>query len=119
MPTSRRERWSLARWFLIAMAHDHLGSEDIQFTQQHDRLRTLGAGKVPPSNNRLLAALPQAELRALESKLEYIRLPLGRSLHEQGEPVRYVFFPTSGIVSLHYVNESGASAELTVIAARA
>jgi CRP-like cAMP-binding protein len=70
---------------------------------------------VPLSRNRILAALPQAELRALEPKLEYIRLALGETLHEPGDPLRYVFFPTSGIVSLLYLNESGACSELTVV----
>jgi CRP-like cAMP-binding protein len=73
------------------------------------------SGIAPPTQNRLLAALPEAELDALERSLEYIRLPLGRSLHEPGEPLRHVFFPTSGIVSLLDVRESGASAELMVV----
>lgn len=69
----------------------------------------------PPKQNRILASLPEVEFRALEPKLEYIRLQLGKSLYEPGEPARYVYFPTEGIVSLLYVNASGASTEMTVI----
>lgn len=63
----------------------------------------------------MLAALPEAELRTLGRSLEYTRLPLGRILHEPGEPLKNLFFPTSGIVSLLDVRESGASAELMVV----
>lgn len=69
----------------------------------------------PPRQNAFLAALSPAELRALEPKLEYVRLPVRRWLHQPEEPVKHVHFPTSGIVSLLYVNDSGASSELTVV----
>jgi CRP-like cAMP-binding protein len=69
----------------------------------------------PLGRNRLLAALAPDELRALERRLEYVRLPLRRSLHELGQPVRYVYFPTSGIVSLLCVNDTGPSTNLTVV----
>jgi CRP-like cAMP-binding protein len=51
----------------------------------------------------------------LEPKLEYIKLQRGRPLYKLGEPIRHVFFPTYGIVSLLYFSESGASAELGVV----
>jgi CRP-like cAMP-binding protein len=51
----------------------------------------------------------------LEPKLEYMQLRLGKPLYKLGEPLQHVYFPTYGIVSLLYVNESGASAELTVV----
>jgi CRP-like cAMP-binding protein len=70
---------------------------------------------VPPSTNRLLASLPEAELRPLEPRLEYIRLVLGKPIYEPGEPVRHLYFPNHGIVSLLYVNESGASAEVASV----
>lgn len=64
-----------------------------------------------PSQNHLLAALPMAEFQALESSLELVPLPLGKMLYEPGGQLQYAYFPTSSIVSLHYVMESGASAE--------
>src|SRR5262245_11199018 len=67
--------------------------------------------------HRLLGPLPEPALRELEAKLEHVRLSLGKSLYEPGEPLNYVFFPSSGIVSLIHVSESGASAGLTVVGA--
>lgn len=64
-----------------------------------------------PTQNHLLAALPQAELQHLVTRLEYVPLKLGEMLYEPGEQLQYAYFPTTSIVSLHYVTESGASAE--------
>ncbi|MDD5365434.1 MAG: Crp/Fnr family transcriptional regulator [Gallionellaceae bacterium] len=64
-----------------------------------------------PSRNHLLAALPTAEFDALAADLEPVSLPLGEMLYEPGGQLRYAYFPTTAIVSLHYVMESGASAE--------
>lgn len=69
----------------------------------------------PPHRNRLLASLPEAEFRVLEPKLQYMRLPLGKRLYEPGEALTHVYFPTYGIISVLYVNESGASTGLTVV----
>jgi len=64
-----------------------------------------------PSHNHLLAALPAAEFERLSPQLELILLSLGEMLYEPGEQLQYVYFPTTAIVSLHYVMESGASTE--------
>ncbi|GAB2879834.1 Crp/Fnr family transcriptional regulator [Uliginosibacterium flavum] len=64
-----------------------------------------------PKQNYLLAALPAAELEALSAHLELVPLPLGHMLYEPGSQLQHAYFPTSSIVSLHYVTESGASAE--------
>ncbi|NDP49103.1 MAG: Crp/Fnr family transcriptional regulator, partial [Sulfuriferula multivorans] len=64
-----------------------------------------------PSQNHLLAALPTAEFDALAAHLELVPLRLGESLYEPGEKLQHAYFPTTAIVSLHYVTESGASAE--------
>ncbi|PQA76823.1 Crp/Fnr family transcriptional regulator [Rhodoferax sp. TS-BS-61-7] len=64
-----------------------------------------------PENNFLLAALPPADLAAFAADLELVPLPLGQMLYEPGTQLRHVYFPTTSIVSLHYVTESGASAE--------
>jgi len=61
--------------------------------------------------NRLLAALPDADLQHLSTHLDQVALPLGRMLYEPGEQLSHAYFPTSAIISLHYVVESGASAE--------
>jgi len=65
----------------------------------------------PPSQNHLLAALPPAEFERLSPNLERVSLSVGDMLYEPGVTLRHAFFPTSAIISLHYVMESGASAE--------
>jgi len=64
-----------------------------------------------PSQNHLLAALPAAEFERLSPNLELIALKLGEILYEPGAQMQHAYFPTDAIVSLHYVTESGASAE--------
>jgi CRP-like cAMP-binding protein len=69
---------------------------------------------LPPKANRLLAALPDENYRALLPLLEPVALPLGMAVYESNAKQGYVYFPTSGIVSMLYVLESGASAEIAV-----
>ena len=64
-----------------------------------------------PNQNQILAALPPPEFDALLPSLEMVAMPLGQMLYEPGLPQRYAYFPTTAIASLHYVTESGASAE--------
>jgi CRP-like cAMP-binding protein len=61
--------------------------------------------------NQLLAVLPAAEFERLCPHLELLALPLGEMLYEPGEKLQHAYFPTTAIVSLHYVLESGATAE--------
>jgi CRP-like cAMP-binding protein len=42
-------------------------------------------------------------------------MPLGKVLYESGDTLRHVYFPTDSIVSLLYVLEDGASAEISVV----
>ncbi len=64
-----------------------------------------------PNQNHLLAALPTAEFERLAAHLELVPMPLGKLLYEPGGQLQHAYFPTTAIVSLHYVMESGASAE--------
>jgi CRP-like cAMP-binding protein len=66
-------------------------------------------------HNSLLAALPQEEFERWLPHLDLVDLPLAHVLYESGEPMSHVYFPTSGIVSLLYVLESGDSAEIAVV----
>ena len=68
-----------------------------------------------PNQNYLLAALPEAELQRWLPQLEPIQMPLGQVLYEPGRVLSHVYFPTSAIVSLLYVMENGASAEIAVV----
>jgi CRP-like cAMP-binding protein len=65
-----------------------------------------------PNQNQLLAALPTAEFERIAPHLELIAMPLGDVLYESGGQMQHVYFPTTAILSLHYVTESGASAEI-------
>ena len=68
-----------------------------------------------PKSNHLLAALPEAEWTRWLPQLEGIKLPLGDVLYESGSQQTHIYFPTTAIVSLLYVMESGASAEIAVV----
>lgn len=68
-----------------------------------------------PRQNHLLAALPQEVKDRLFSHLELVAMPLGQVMYESGDAMRHVYFPTDSIVSLLYVMESGASAEISVV----
>ena len=69
-----------------------------------------------PRQNYLLAALPADERAAqLFPHLERVPMPLGKVLYEPGMPMRHAYFPTTSIVSLLYVMEDGASAEIAVV----
>ncbi|MCY1268193.1 Crp-like helix-turn-helix domain protein [compost metagenome] len=68
-----------------------------------------------PLQNHLLAALSEEVRQRLIPQLELVALPLGKVLYESGYPLRHVYFPTDSIVSLLYVMENGASAEISVV----
>lgn len=66
-----------------------------------------------PSLNYLLGALSANEIAPLLPHLELVPLRLGDMLYEPNMPLQHAYFPTSAIVSLHYVTASGASAEIS------
>ncbi len=68
-----------------------------------------------PEKNQLLAALPTAEWERWLPQLESVDLQLGQVLYEAGGTLSHVYFPTTAIVSLLYVMENGASAEIAVV----
>jgi CRP-like cAMP-binding protein len=72
------------------------------------------SGRQNPLHNHLLATLPAADFERLLPDLELIPMPLGWAVYESGGPQAYVYFPTTGIVSLLYVMENGASAEIAI-----
>jgi CRP-like cAMP-binding protein len=65
--------------------------------------------------NSLLAALPAAEWKRWSPQLERVEMPLGQVLYEAGDTLKYMYFPMTSIVSLLYVMENGASAEIAVV----
>jgi CRP-like cAMP-binding protein len=71
--------------------------------------------QLSPRQNHLLAALPQAEWQRWLLQLEHVSMPLGLVIYESGSTLSHVYFPTTSIVSLLYVMENGASAEIAVV----
>jgi CRP-like cAMP-binding protein len=65
-----------------------------------------------PNQNYLLAALPTAEFERIAPHLELVAMPLGEVLYESSGQLQHVYFPTTAIVSMHYVMENGASSEI-------
>lgn len=68
-----------------------------------------------PRQNHLLDALPPDEWERLHGRMELKTMPLGHVLYESGDTLRHVYFPTNSIVSLLYVMENGASAEIAIV----
>lgn len=76
----------------------------------------MGAKSAPsPSQNQLIAAMPEDVVGRLAENLELVAFPLGKVVYEAGAQEHYVYFPTDCIVSLLYTMESGASAEISVV----
>lgn len=79
------------------------------------RLQILMPRSYKYAENYLLAALSPAERGRIYPLLELIPMPLGKVLYESGDVLRHVYFPLDSIVSLLYVMEDGASAEISVV----
>lgn len=67
------------------------------------------------SDNRLLAALSASLCQSLCERMTLVELPLGAVLYESGDSIKHVYFPVDSIVSLLYVMQNGASAEIAVV----
>ncbi|QFY43501.1 Crp/Fnr family transcriptional regulator [Candidatus Methylospira mobilis] len=68
-----------------------------------------------PRQNHLLDTLPEQDYKLLFPHMELVPMPLGDVLYESGDELCHAYFPTTCIVSLLYVMESGASAEIAVV----
>ncbi len=68
-----------------------------------------------PRENHILDALEDAERDRLLPHLTQVPMTLGSVLYESGAALRHIYFPTDSIVSLLYVMEDGASAEIAVV----
>ncbi len=71
--------------------------------------------QIDPKSNHLLAAIPAADWVRWLPQIEQVDLPLGKVLYESGAQMHHVYFPIDAIVSLLYVMEDGASAEIAVV----
>ena len=79
------------------------------------RSRVPAGARHGPHQNHLLNALPHGDHERLAPHLELIPMKLGDVLYEPGIRMRHVYFPTTSIVSLLYVMENGASAEIAIV----
>lgn len=78
--------------------------------------KKLQSENVPlPQHNGLLAALPAAERERIYPQLEYVELPVGHVICEPAQAMRHAYFPTTALVSLLYMLENGASAEIAIV----
>ena len=80
-----------------------------------ERSRSPASAPHSPHQNHLLDALPASDYERLAPHLELIPMRLGDVLYESGDRLRYVYFPTTCIMSLLYVMEDGASAEIAIV----
>jgi CRP-like cAMP-binding protein len=80
-----------------------------------DKARGAAPARHSPRQNHLLDALPADDYERLAPHLELIPMPLGNVLYESGVRLRHVYFPTTSIISLLYVMEDGASAEIAIV----
>ncbi|MDL0432952.1 Crp/Fnr family transcriptional regulator [Marinobacter sp. TBZ242] len=68
-----------------------------------------------PDQNRLLAAMPDSAKKRIFPQLKLVELKLGDVIHESGQSIEFVYFPTNCIISLLYVMINGSSAEISVV----
>jgi CRP-like cAMP-binding protein len=81
-------------------------------TVARSRDKHMTAEQHTPYQNRLIACLPADIVERISPHMELISMPLGQVLYESGGQLQHVYFPTTAIVSVHYVMENGASAEI-------
>ncbi len=67
------------------------------------------------NQNELFRYIPDEEWGRLLPHVEFVDLPLGKVLYEPGLKMRYVYFPSTAIVSLLYTAEDGSSAEIAIV----
>src|SRR3984893_17849124 len=97
------------------MAADRLGRSVKRRPPLRGRSHMVAVESHSPRQNHLLAALPAGDYERLASHLELVPMKLGEVLYESGGQLRYVYFPTTSILSLLYVMEDGASAEIAIV----
>ena len=65
--------------------------------------------------NYLLRSLSEADVKRMIPNLTVVDFELGDVLYESGDRMEFGYFPTTAIVSLLYIMESGATAEIGII----
>ncbi|HRH45765.1 MAG TPA: Crp/Fnr family transcriptional regulator, partial [Pyrinomonadaceae bacterium] len=65
--------------------------------------------------NKLLAALPSEEFEKISSELKPVSLSLGEIIKEADMELKYVYFPTTAIISLFHLMEDGTTVDITLL----
>ena len=79
------------------------------------KVRRIATAARSEVENRLLAALPSKDYAQLASGLEPVTITHGEVLHEPGEPMREVYFPSNCLVSLLTVVEDHRALEVGLV----
>jgi CRP-like cAMP-binding protein len=87
----------------------------IRPSQGDGKVRVAMLARHTPTQNHILAALPAEVYARLLPHLDLVPLALGWAVYESGGTLGYIYFPTTSIVSLLFVTEDGASAEIAVV----
>jgi CRP-like cAMP-binding protein len=69
----------------------------------------------PPTENRLLDALPRAEYERIRPHLEGVPIAARQVISEADGPISHVYFPTGGVISLVSFMDRGAAVEIATI----
>src|SRR5688500_9628709 len=77
--------------------------------------RRLPTTNRPPPANNLLAALPRDVFNRIAPALDLVPLKLKQFLHKPGEPIREIYFPGGGFVSVVTVLNDGSMVEVATI----
>jgi CRP-like cAMP-binding protein len=113
---TRTSRYAAAHNTLVRRLEALIRPQNLEWiTSQRINLETDMPLASDRRKNQLLAVLPDAEWARWMPHLEPVDMPLGKVLYESGSRVDYVYFPMTSIVSLLYVMEDGASAEIAVV----
>ena len=91
------------------------GAESAPAAKGKPASRKAAPARHNPHQNHLLDALPDSDYQRIAPHLELVPMGLGEVIYESGSSMRHVYFPTTSIVSLLYVMENGASAEIAIV----
>ena len=101
--------------FLCALLHSQTLIYDPELKPRTKLLQSCHGYSTDAKQNRLLAALPDAEWPRCLPQLEAVNMPRGKVLYDSGDTLSHVYFPTTAIVSLLYVMENGVSTEIAIV----
>jgi CRP-like cAMP-binding protein len=85
-----------------------VAKRDFQAAQAGERTNPTGK----PVSNKALLSVSDKEYQAIRPHLEYLSMPRQLSLYEPNNPLKFVYFPNTGMVSLVIETEDGRTVEV-------